>query len=187
MDIFSKFRVAYRPDIILWGYFLLIDMKNTRASLQVNMITDQNKRQIPRRSTGLIGLFASWLNQPFMFTSSALARFLISFSFGIFVFLFLRIFLPFGLGSIPVNKTLFISVYGVSTTFIISTWLFILPLFSPGIFNKEQYTIRKYLILCFGNTLLIDIINRIYTRTAGADFLPYKKLIKPPTHITGIN
>ena len=148
-------------------------MKKTRASLQVNMITDQNKRQIPRRSPGLIGPFASWLNQPFMFPSSALARFQISFGFGIFVFLFLRIFLPFGLGSIPVNKTLFISVYGISTTFIISTWLFILPLFSPGMFNKEQYTIRKYLVLCFGNIMLIDIINWIYTRTAGADFLPH--------------
>jgi hypothetical protein len=40
-------------------------------------------------------------------------------------------------------------------------------------FNKEQYTIRKYLILSFGNTMMIDIINWIYTRTAGADFLPH--------------
>lgn len=162
-------------------------MKKTRASLQGNMITDHDKRQIPRRSPGLMGFFTSWLNRPFMLPSSALARFLISFSFGFFVFLFLRIFLLFGLGSIPVNKTLFISVYGVSTTFIISTWLFILPLFSPGMFNKKQYTIREYLVLCFGNTLLIDIINWIYTMTAGADVLPHKKLIKPLTHITGIN
>jgi len=36
MDILSNFRVAYRPDIILWDYFLPIDMKKTRASLQVN-------------------------------------------------------------------------------------------------------------------------------------------------------
>jgi len=40
-------------------------------------------------------------------------------------------------------------------------------------FEPENYTIRRYLILCFGNTMPVNIMNWIYTRTAGADFLPH--------------
>lgn len=122
-------------------------------------------------------LFTNWLNKPFLFPSSVIARFLIAFTFGLFVFLFLRIFMPFGLSEITVNKTLFISVYGIATTVFISIWLFIFPLFAPGMFDPKRYTIGRYLFLCLGNTMLVDVFNWIYTRTAGADILPPYKFI----------
>lgn len=125
----------------------------------------------------------AWLNKPFLFPASRLARFLIAFLFGFFVFLFLRVFLPFGLDSIPVNKTLFILPYGCSTSLVIAVWLFVFPLFSPQMFDPDHYTIRKYLALCVGNTMLINTINWIYTRTAGAEFLPHFGFI-PFTLIT---
>jgi len=132
---------------------------------------------LPDAEKKLIRLFTNWLKQPFLFPSSVFARFLISFTFGLFVFLFLRIFLPYGLSEIPVNKTLFISVYGIATTVIISIWLLIFPLFLPGMFDPKRYTIGRYFFLCFGNTMLVDIFNWIYTRTAGADILPHYPFI----------
>lgn len=121
--------------------------------------------------------FLCWLRKPFHFPPSAGGRLVISFTFGLFVFLFLRIFLPYGLSDIPVNKTLFISVYGILTFVIIALWLFLTPLFYPGLFGSERFTIGKYIFLCFGNTMLVNIANWIYTITAGADILPAYKFL----------
>jgi hypothetical protein len=122
---------------------------------------------------GLMNKFFSWFKKPFMFPSGVFPRIVIALTFGLFVFLFLRIFLPYGLSEIPVNKTAYISWYGIFTTLVISCWLFIAPLVSPGIYDIKNFTIGKYILLCFGNTLLVNIANWIYTRTAGSEILPH--------------
>lgn len=44
-------------------------------------------------------------------------------------------------------------------------------------FDPKRYTIGKYIFLCLGNTMLVNIFNWIYTRTAGADILPHYDFI----------
>lgn len=80
---------------------------------------------------------------------------------GLFVFIFLLAFQPFGLSQFTVNKNLIIGGYGV-ITFLIST---ILSLLASQLFNESKWTTLHqmvfYLILLIG----LSIANYYYTKT----------------------
>jgi len=80
---------------------------------------------------------------------------------GLFVFIFLLAFQPFGLSQFTVNKNLIIGGYGV-ITFLLST---ILSLLASQLFNESKWTTLHqmvfYLILLIG----LSIANYYYTKT----------------------
>ncbi|MCP3921575.1 MAG: LytTR family transcriptional regulator [Desulfobacterales bacterium] len=110
----------------------------------------------------IISTISAWFNRPFPHTDSELAKVGVSILFGIFIFLFLAFFQPFGIESIARNKTLYLSGFGVITFVGMMINFYVLPVFFPSFFDLDKWCVKNHIIFCLGNILLIVFLNWIY-------------------------
>ncbi|OHX67814.1 LytR/AlgR family response regulator transcription factor [Flammeovirga pacifica] len=119
------------------------------------------------------------LNAAFPLISNAQSKWITSFCFGLFVFIFLYTFQPFGISTVSFYKPLFITGYGLITFFSVSFCFFILPLVFKSYFNKEKWTVKKTITFSLIVMLLISTVNWYYTATIGEEiFNGYHSFIK---------
>jgi DNA-binding LytR/AlgR family response regulator len=107
------------------------------------------------------------LKRPYFFQTNVRKKWLNAYYFGLFVFLFLFIFRPFGLDSLKADLLFITAGYGF-TTFIVMVALniFLLPFF-PQIFNEQGWTVGKEIAWNLFNILLIGLANGLYSNLAG--------------------
>lgn len=81
-----------------------------------------------------------WLLAPFPFFESSKIKWIVSIVFGLFIFLFLLTFQPFGISEVYPNKLLYLARFGLITTLILIISLVVLPLILPQFFKTKNGT-----------------------------------------------
>lgn len=122
--------------------------------------------------------FVTKLNRPYYLETRVSKRWSNCFFFSAFVFLFLLIFQPFGLSSLPQGINGAALAFGL-TTFILMAILnvLIVPLF-PTYFSEETWTVQKELYWNVLNVLLIGLGNSLCAAFLSMIILsPYSLLI----------
>jgi len=122
--------------------------------------------------------FTNKLNRPYYLETSAGKRWMSCLRTASFVFVFLVVFQPFGLSSLPHGIVRIALGYGL-TTFIVMALLNILciPLF-PRYFSEDKWNVLRELYWNLINVMLIGLANALYSAFIGmAPFTPYAILI----------
>lgn len=105
----------------------------------------------------------SLLLQPYPITDESATKWRVVGFFGLFVFLFLLVFQPFGLAHNIPHKTWVILGYGVITA--LAVWLsnFVIPRLAPGFFREENWMLWKELLFSLFVIAVIAFFNLTYT------------------------
>ncbi|GAA0872178.1 hypothetical protein GCM10009117_13250 [Gangjinia marincola] len=103
-----------------------------------------------------------WLNSPYPLLQNAKYKWLFALLSGIFVFVFLIVFQPFGAAQSISYKYVFLAGFGVSVFLGVATTYFILPGLFRKFFNPEKWTIAKEILLQFCCILIISAFNSLH-------------------------
>jgi hypothetical protein len=105
-----------------------------------------------------------FLLQPYPLEEANSKRVFTAILFGLFIFLFLYLFRPFGLHELPFNEAPFIIIgYGVITTAVILFNHFLLPNFFPSLRNETKWNVLKEILMTLWTISAIGIVNMLYT------------------------
>jgi hypothetical protein len=105
----------------------------------------------------------NYLNNPYPFETSWRIRLKTALFFGVFVFLFLLTFRPFGLTTFPGNILLFTAGYGLVT---LVAYLFIgilVPYVCSSFYDFSTWNVWKEVLSVLLSVLLIGILNVVYS------------------------
>lgn len=105
------------------------------------------------------------LNRPFPIIESTREKIQISIYFGMFIFLFLAIFQPFGLDKVEENKLPYFAGYGLITTFVVLFNGFVTMNLFKEFFLPEKWNIWKSFIHNFIMIIPIAVLNWLYATT----------------------
>ena len=110
----------------------------------------------------IITIVLRWLNRPFPCLETNISKAGFSFFVGLFVFLFLYLYKPFGISSINESVFLYTLGFGTISTLVVA----IIHFFSPKIFkhhfDPNNWTILKNIEFFFLIVVLIAINNWVY-------------------------
>ncbi len=107
------------------------------------------------------------LKRPYVMESSVARRWQASFFFGLFVFLFLLVFRPFGLATLPQGIVQVGLGYGFTTFLIMVLLNVVVFTLLPQYFNEQKWTVGKELFWACVNISLIGLANAAYTAYIG--------------------
>lgn len=102
------------------------------------------------------------LNKPFPIIENKKTLMGVSLFFGIFIFLFLLIFEPFGIHRIIEDKTLVLSGFGAITFSVVFFYTLILPKLFKSFYDPEKWSVGKELLLIILQILTISFLNWYY-------------------------
>ena len=109
----------------------------------------------------------SFLNRPYPYSEDPVRKIVISVGISFFVFGFLYIFKPFGMGLIEVNELVIAAGYGGVTLAVTLISGFLLPVLFSSVFKEEGWTIGKEIIYTLFVISLVAFGNLIYTSFMG--------------------
>ena len=109
-----------------------------------------------------MNFIASFFNKPFPSIQLPKQKLIISFLFGVFVFVFLAIFKPFEIDDITDYVHLYLAGFGVITSLTMLIAYFLVPLVVPDFFNPDTWNIGKTLLLIIGILSAISFGNWLY-------------------------
>ena len=119
-----------------------------------------------------------WLNKPYPLLTSWRTKLLLILGFGIFVFLFLILFQPFGASDIKRSKTLFLLGFGVSVSLALCICYFILPLIFRSWFDPERWQIKKEILFLFCCFSLVALFNTVHNNVIGQDITNHRTYLE---------
>lgn len=103
------------------------------------------------------------LNKPYPVVESITNRILLCIYFGVFVFLFLLFFQPFGIANTPYNLFYITLGYG-ATCFIVMFFLNVVSYISfQNFFSENNWTVKKEILWTLLNIFLIGAANFLFT------------------------
>jgi len=103
-----------------------------------------------------------WLNSPYPLIQNARYKWLFALLSGLFVFVFLIVFQPFGAAQSIAYKYFFLAGFGVSVFLGVATTYFILPKLFWKFFRPEKWTIGKEILLQSCCILIISVFNSLH-------------------------
>ena len=103
-----------------------------------------------------------WLSSPYPLLQKARYKWLFALLSGLFVFVFLIFFQPFGAAQSIAYKHFFLAGFGVSVFLGVATTYFILPIIFREFFTAEKWTITKEILLQFCCILIISAFNSLH-------------------------
>ena len=104
----------------------------------------------------------NWLHRPYPRESTMKHRVVVSLSVGLFVWLFLLFFQPFGLSDDISGKSQVLFGFGVITSVVMLTSFIVLPKLMRIQFESENWTVWKEILSILWNILLIAFLNYSY-------------------------
>ncbi len=119
----------------------------------------------------------NWLNKPYPFVTDLKNKLLISFSFGLFIYLFLVVFQPFGIDKIIANKAYYLLGFGAITTFVMLFSYIVPPLLFYKFFDLEKWIIGKEIFFVLLVITLISLLNYFYNFYVGYGFAQQHTLL----------
>jgi len=102
------------------------------------------------------------LNKPYPLISELRGQLITSLSFGLFIFLFLLFFQPFGLRDMDASKSLYVLGFGFITFLAMILNFRLGHLIFPNFFNDDTWTIKREITYGLWNILVITLLNYIY-------------------------
>ncbi len=108
---------------------------------------------------GLSGL----LKRPFPLIETNREKFTLSLIIGLFIFVFLSVFQPFGLNKLAEHKYLYFFYYGVISFFVELLFTFGLMNLFHNFYNTEQWTLGRHIINVFFFIVALALVNWIFT------------------------
>jgi hypothetical protein len=103
-----------------------------------------------------------WLNSPYPLLQNAKYKWLYALFSGVFVYVFLIVFKPFGAAQLIAYKYIFLAGFGVSVFLGVATTYFILPKLFRNFFCPEKWTIGKEILLLSCCILIISFFNSLH-------------------------
>ena len=108
------------------------------------------------------------LHQPYPFNSSLKKEIITALAFGLFVFIFLRFFQPFGIGNWQSDtKTLALLGYGLVTSFCLFANYLVCRALIPGWYSCETWTVGKNILFTLWVFFTIGCGNLLYSAYQG--------------------
>lgn len=117
------------------------------------------------------------LRQPYPLDPPAWNKVRMGASIGLFVFLFLFLFQPFGMDRIESNKALHIGGYGLMTFLVVLLLDVLLPRIWTAPFNESKWTVGKEMVYFLANLTLIALANMLYTAAMGYSSISFTNFI----------
>jgi len=115
----------------------------------------------------LVMKIINWLKKPYPLITDLIIKFLISFSFGVFIYLFLIIFQPFGIDKVIADKGFYVMGFGMITMFVMLFCFIVLPLLFHQIFDADKWVISKEILFILTVITLISLLNYLYNSYVG--------------------
>ena len=120
----------------------------------------------------------NWLNKPFPRIRTKRNKFLVSFLFALFIYLFLIIFQPFGMDKIQYYKPVFLAGYFVITFLVMIISFLLGPAIFKNAFDIDKWTIKKEILFILWQISLIAVLNWLYNFTIGKEIIEESNFIK---------
>jgi len=108
-----------------------------------------------------------WLNKPYPFVAEIKNKFLISFSFGLFIYLFLLIFQPFDIDEIIGSKSIYLLGFGIITILVLLFNYSALPAIFPKFFDLDKWKIKNQIVFILVVIAEIALLNFLYNSYVG--------------------
>ena len=115
-----------------------------------------------------------WLNSPYPLLQSTKNKWLFALLSGIFVFVFLIVFQPFGAAQSIAYKYFFLAGFGVSVFLGVAITYFILPKLFRKFFRPGKWTIGKEILLQSCCILIISAFNSLHNYFWWRDIVLYQ-------------
>ncbi len=115
----------------------------------------------------------SWLKRPYPNSASWKSELVTGVAISTFIFLFLRLFQPFGLHNEFPYKNMIIGGFGLVTFLAYAIETFLLPQFLPQFYLEEKWTTGKQLLMSISTVILIAIGNWTYLVALGFTTFSY--------------
>jgi len=115
--------------------------------------------------------FKTWINKPYNLIDDINIKLSMIFGVGIFTYLFLCIFQPYGIHKIIVTNHWLIAGYGILVSFCLFISYFLIPKIFPHYFNVQLWTIKKEISFLFITFLIISTFNYFYHNYFVANYL----------------
>jgi hypothetical protein len=108
-----------------------------------------------------------WIHRPYPLVSEFRDQLRVSLSFGLFIFLFLLFFQPFGLGDMDANKSLYVFGFGLITTAVMLANYTIVQRLLPQVFDADRWTVGRDIVYGLWIIISIALSNYVYHGQAG--------------------
>jgi K+-transporting ATPase KdpF subunit len=106
-------------------------------------------------------LFA-WLQKPYPMIETISNKLVLALSFGLFIYLFLALFQPFGIQDIASTQPLYIMGFAFVTILFMSINYILFPILFPKWFHKEKWSVNRELLFILFNIFCIAFGNYYY-------------------------
>ena len=110
-----------------------------------------------------------WLERPYPLIHRIRDKALLVLGFGLFTYLFLLLYQPFGAEQIEQGREIFLLGFGASVTLGLSIMYFLLPLLLPKAFDRNAWKVRKEIAFLTLGVLLVSALNYTYNVTVGQE------------------
>lgn len=110
----------------------------------------------------------NWLNKPYFFISSIKFNLFLSFIIGLFVFLFLYVFQPFGMYTMQNNLFTYCLGFGVVSFLTHNIMFIVIPNIFKSAFKDENWTVGKNILFIALLVTLIGVFNWLYNNKVQA-------------------
>ena len=90
-----------------------------------------------------------------------------SLAFGLFIFVFLLFFQPFGLSNMDTNKSLYVLGFGLITSVVMLANYTIIPRMLPRVFDADEWTAGKDILYVLWIIIIIGLSNYLYHAKLG--------------------
>lgn len=109
-----------------------------------------------------MNFITSFLNKPFPSIQLPKQKLIISFLFGVFVFVFLAIFKPYEIADIAGYVHLYLAGFGTITSVTMLIAYFLIPNIIPNFFNPNKWNVGKTILFIIGILAAISVGNWLY-------------------------
>lgn len=115
-----------------------------------------------------------WLNLPYPLLQSTKYKWLYAISSGVFVYLFLIVYQPFGAERLTTYKYLYLAGFGVSVFLGVASTYFILPKLFQKFFHLEKWTVIKEILLQSSCIIIITAFIYLHNNYLGREIVSYQ-------------
>lgn len=122
--------------------------------------------------------FKEWCNKPYFLIDHINIKLLMVLGVGMFTYLFLLIFRPYGIDVVIDANPLLIIGYASLVSFSLSISYFLLPKYFPYYFSVRSWTIKKEATFLLISFLIISTTNYIYHNAFVAHYMPKFSFLK---------
>ncbi|MGY6650210.1 LytTR family transcriptional regulator DNA-binding domain-containing protein [Wenyingzhuangia sp. IMCC45574] len=120
----------------------------------------------------MIKEFIAWCNKPYYLIDNLSVKLSMVLGVGVFTYLFLLVFQPYGIHEVITANPFLIVGYGILVSFSLFITYFILPKIFPFIFSVKSWTVKKEALFLLVSFLIISTTNYFYHTAYVAHYMP---------------